>query len=148
MVTETLTELCEKVEPHGEPTVMALANVQHLHSRIEARTNGVPSIASLLLALHPTPAVGGTPRAAARSAIETLEGFQRGLYAAPVGWIGGAGTAEFTVAIRSALVERDAISLFSGAGIVAGSDPDAEWSEIDGKIAALWLAFGLGRGER
>ncbi len=146
MVASTLRRVCDDVTVASEPAIMALSHVQHLHTPIAGRLRPPHSVADLLVALHPTPAVGGTPRLAARALIAQLEAFQRGLYAAPVGWVGGGGDAEFTVAIRSALVEGSTVSLFSGAGVVLGSDADAEWAEIDGKIAALWQAFGLDGG--
>ncbi len=152
MVARTLSEVASDVSVADAPSVMRLARVQHLHTPMRARrasTADAPHVeraprpsglAALLTALHPTPAVCGAPRAAAQAWLEAHEPFQRGLYAAPVGWVGGQRTADFTVAIRSALVEGATLSLFSGAGLVAGSDPAEEWREIDHKIAALWAA--------
>ncbi|MFT5241628.1 MAG: menaquinone-specific isochorismate synthase, partial [Kiritimatiellia bacterium] len=88
----------------------------------------------LIAALHPTPAVGGTPSADAVARIAELEPFGRGWYAGPVGWI-SADAAEMAVAIRSALVTQNQLSLFSGAGIVEGSTAESEWLEIENKIA-------------
>ncbi|MCO4764313.1 MAG: isochorismate synthase [Myxococcales bacterium] len=143
MVTDTLGRVCQTVDAPAEPNIMALSHVQHLHTPIWGQMGGAHGLADVLGALHPTPAVGGTPSRQAQTLIEKLEPFQRGLYAAPVGWIGGGRQAEFTVAIRSALIEDKQLSLFSGAGLVRGSEPDVEWGEIDAKIAALWQAFGL-----
>ena len=84
--------------------------------------------------LHPTPAVGGYPRENALAEIEPLEPFCRGWYAGPIGWIGRHGS-EFAVAIRSGLVEKNKVSVFSGAGIVKGSTPEEEWAEIEQKIS-------------
>jgi menaquinone-specific isochorismate synthase len=100
------------------------------------------SDAEVLDALHPTPAVGGYPRVEAFEEIRDLEPFDRGWYAGPVGWI-GADSAEFAVGIRSGLVSGRKLSLFSGAGIVAGSTAEDEWTEIEQKIDDFTRIFGL-----
>ena len=82
---------------------------------------------------NPTPAVGGFPRPQALKLIQELEPFERGWYAAPVGWV-GYDDAEFAVAIRSGLVDRDRLLLFAGAGIVSGSQAEEEWAEVENKI--------------
>ena len=87
--------------------------------------------------LHPTPAVGGSPRAAAVARIRELEGFPRGLYAGVLGWVNSRGGGEFFVGIRSALVDGATARVFAGAGIVAGSDPEKEFAETNLKFSAL-----------
>jgi menaquinone-specific isochorismate synthase len=82
------------------------------------------TLLDVLAAMHPTPAVGGSPRAAAVAAIPELEGFPRGLYAGALGWLNGRGEGEFFVGIRSALVEGARARVYAGAGIVAGSTPE------------------------
>ena len=100
--------------------------------------------AELLTALHPTPAVGGYPTDRAVREIAEREPFDRGWYAGPVGWVGRDG-AEFAVAIRSGLVEGSTLSVFAGAGIVAGSVPGNEWEELDYKISHFTQALNLPR---
>src|SRR5690606_13237925 len=90
--------------------------------------------ADLLRGLHPTPAVGGVPRDRAMAFIASRENFDRGWYAGPVGWI-SSDAAEFAVAIRSGIVDGDTLALYSGAGIVEGSEPAAEWGEIEQKMS-------------
>jgi anthranilate/para-aminobenzoate synthase component I len=90
-------------------SVLKLATVQHLYGRIAATLPPTPGVGargadiSLLAALHPTPAVCGRPQGAARAWLAEREGFDRGFYAGPFGWVTGQG-AEFVVAIRSALL--------------------------------------------
>jgi menaquinone-specific isochorismate synthase len=91
---------------------------------------------ALLRALHPTPAVGGTPRPSALEWIRAHEPFARGWYAGPVGWV-GPDAAEFAVALRSAYFQDRSAVVVAGAGLVAGSDPDAEWDETARKAAPL-----------
>ena len=125
--------LCDDVRVIGETQVIKLAQLQHLYDAIEGQLRVGVSGEQVMAALHPTPAVGGFPREKAYEEIERLEPFDRGWYAAPVGWI-GVGSAEFAVAIRSALVTGKQIHAYSGAGIVPGSTADAEWDEIENKL--------------
>ena len=87
--------------------------------------------------LHPTPAVGGEPREAARVAIAELERIDRGWYAGPVGWMDATEDGEFCVALRSAVLRDREARLYAGVGIVAGSDPAAELAETEVKLGAL-----------
>jgi isochorismate synthase EntC len=87
--------------------------------------------------LHPTPAVGGEPFAVAEPLIPQLEGFDRGWYAGPVGWMDATEDGEFCVALRSALLRDREAHLFAGVGVVAGSDPAAELAETEVKLQAL-----------
>ncbi|HRI81724.1 MAG TPA: chorismate-binding protein, partial [Opitutaceae bacterium] len=91
----------------------------------------------VLAALHPTPAVGGTPQAAAMARIRELEGFPRGLYAGTLGWMNARGGGEFFVGLRSALVEGNRARVYAGAGIVAGSTPEKEFAETELKFKAM-----------
>jgi len=117
----------------GERTVRKLTNIQHLQTPITARLDRDAHVLSVLDALHPTPAVGGLPRPSALSFIRETETFDRGWYAAPVGWFDAAGDGEFTVAIRSGVAGGRRATLFAGNGIVADSDPDEEWAEVQPK---------------
>ena len=90
-----------------------------------------------LAQLHPTPAVGGTPREPAVARIRELEGFPRGLYAGALGWINSRGGGEFFVGLRSALIQGATARLYAGAGIVAGSSPDREYAETELKFRAM-----------
>jgi isochorismate synthase EntC len=101
-------------------------------------------VLELVSALHPTPAVGGSPRASALTAIRELEPFERGAYAGPVGWIDAEGDGEWAVALRCAEIDGQLANLFAGAGIVAGSDPDAELDETERKFRAFLDALRWG----
>ncbi len=144
------------------PDLARLATVAHLATRVEApvgapregeggRSRGdevvdagpdAPSAVDAALALHPTPAVGGTPTGAALALIGRLEPCGRGRYAGPVGWVDAAGDGEFAVAIRSADVSGRHARMFAGAGIVAGSDAGAEWDETEAKLGPMRRALG------
>ncbi len=143
-IRESLAPLCSELTAGADPSVMKLRNWQHLMSRFEGVLRDGVGDAELLNALHPTPAVGGYPTGRALREIETREPFDRGWYAGPVGWVGHDG-AEFAVAIRSALVEGSTLSVFAGAGIVAGSVPEDEWAELDYKIRHFTRALNLPR---
>ncbi len=128
-------------EPAEAPRLLSLPNVRHLQTPVEAPLPETVDIFTLLSVLHPTPAVGGTPRDAACAAIPRYEPFDRGLYAGPVGWVDYRGEGEFTVAIRSALIGEGRARVFAGAGIVEGSDPEAEWRETELKFRTLLEAL-------
>ncbi len=135
-IRRALTPFSDTLDVDTEASDMRLARGRHLYSGISATLKPDVRSADLLRALHPTPAVGGTPTPEAMAMIADAEPFDRGWYAGPVGWI-GADAAEFAVGIRSGLVESGetaALSLYSGAGIVRGSEAEAEWAEIEHKI--------------
>jgi menaquinone-specific isochorismate synthase len=135
-ICSVLRNYCVDIEYAATPEILELTGCQHLHTPITAILKAGNSDTLLLDALHPTPAVGGFPKDKALRWIQKEEPFERGIYAAPVGWI-GADASEFCVGIRSGLVLDDTLTLYSGAGIVAGSDPVEEWNELNAKLAAF-----------
>jgi menaquinone-specific isochorismate synthase len=128
-----LAQLCDAVTIDRSSTILKLNKVQHLYTQCRGVLTAGLTDADILPQLHPTPAVGGFPRTQALKLIQELEPFERGWYAAPVGWVGYDDT-EFAVAIRSGLVDRDRLLLFAGAGIVTGSQSAEEWAEVENKI--------------
>ncbi len=136
-ITRRVADLGLKLEHADQPRLLGLANVQHLHLPISATLPAGVHILDLVARLHPTPAVGGTPREAAVAAIARLEPFARGLYAGPQGWVDHRGGGEFFVGIRSALVDGHTATVYAGAGIVAGSAPEKEFAETELKFKAL-----------
>jgi menaquinone-specific isochorismate synthase len=132
-ILEALSPLCVTRRADAEPQLRRFARSQHLRSAIDATLRSGVAHADVLAALHPTPAVGGTPTAAALARLREWEPFDRGWYAGPVGWM-SADAAEFAVAIRSALCNGREVALYAGAGIVKGSTADGEWEEIAHKM--------------
>jgi menaquinone-specific isochorismate synthase len=141
-IGEALGPLCDELEVEGGVSEMKTTSRRHLVSRVRGDLREGVTDAEVLLALHPTPAVGGYPREGTLEEIRTAEPFDRGWYAGPVGWI-GADEAEFAVGIRSGLVRGRDLFLYSGAGIVEGSVPEAEWAEIEQKIGDFTGMFGF-----
>jgi len=135
-VLHDMVKLCGRLDTVPEPRIVQLATLQHLFCPITGRLRDGITVGDILHQLHPTPAVGGWPRADALALIRNLETCSRGWYAAPVGWV-GTEDAEFAVAIRSALVSDTDVIVFAGAGIVAGSVPEHEWQETDDKLQAF-----------
>jgi menaquinone-specific isochorismate synthase len=121
----------------GAQDVRKLTNIQHLQTPITARLDEQTHVLELVEALHPTPAVGGLPRDQALEVIAETETFERGWYAAPVGWFDAAGDGEFAVGIRSGVASDRSATLYAGNGIVADSDPHAEWNEIQPKYRPI-----------
>lgn len=126
----------------SEPALRRLANVQHLHTPIRANLPIGVTLLDVVERLHPTPAVGGSPRGPALARIRELEGFPRGLYAGALGWLDARGGGEFFVGLRSALVGGSTAQLQAGAGIVAGSSPEQELAETELKFRAMLEALG------
>jgi menaquinone-specific isochorismate synthase len=134
-VAEGLAKVADRVEV-AAPEVVRLATVAHLATEVTAAlTEPLPSALELAGLLHPTPAVGGAPREAALAAIAALEPFDRGRYAGPVGWVDAAGDGDWAVALRCADLHGRRARLLAGAGIVPGSDAEAEWAETEHKLA-------------
>jgi len=119
------------------PILRRLSNVQHLLTDVEAPLPEGVTLLEILGRLHPTPAVGGAPSAVAVPLIGALEGFARGLYGGALGWIDSKGAGEFIVGLRSALVDGACARMYAGAGIVAGSSPQAEYDETELKFSAM-----------
>ncbi len=141
-IVEGLAPLSESVQV-APPVVMALPNVKHLRTPIRAKLREGVGPAEVVRALHPTPAVGGTPRDRALAFLREHEGLERGWYAGAVGWM-GAGDAELKVALRSALLHGKRARLYVGAGVVAGSTVEGEWQETEAKSALMLDALGGG----
>ncbi len=168
-VREVLAPRCTELRHEQEPRLLALDNVQHLATLFEGRlTTGdgrtgadgeagahgdgrtgadgeagaPPTALELVAALHPTAAVGGTPRSTALALIDELEGMQRGRYAAPVGWTDQSGDGEWGIALRCAELSGARARLFAGVGIVGASLPEAELEETRLKLLAMQEALG------
>ena len=141
-VEATLAPWCSTLDVPATPSIVSLRNVSHLGTRIEGRLAGPagPSALDLAAALHPTAAVGGTPRDAALAWLRANERLDRGPYAGPVGWVDSHGDGEWVVGIRSAVISEGTARLFAGVGVVEGSDPAAELAETQFKLQALLAA--------
>jgi menaquinone-specific isochorismate synthase len=140
-ISGRLAQLGLQPEFEAQPGLRRLANVQHLHTPVRAALPENVRLLAALAALHPTPAVGGAPLAAAVAGIRGLEGFPRGLYAGALGWVNARGGGEFFVGLRSALVDGATARVYAGAGIVAGSMPEKEFAETELKFKAMLEAL-------
>jgi menaquinone-specific isochorismate synthase len=136
-VREALVTRVDGLKVPEAPTVRAAGGVYHLHTPLRARRRTGVGALELAVALHPTPAVAGTPTAAAVCWLREREPLIRGPYAGPVGWLGADGSGDLAVALRCALVEGREARCFAGAGIVAGSDPAGELAEIRLKLRGV-----------
>lgn len=144
-VAGTLGPFCDELRWDPEPVLLETPNVWHLSTRFRGvLREPAPSSVELALALHPTPAVGGSPSEPALAAIAALEPFDRGAYAGPVGWVDGKGDGGWAIALRCALLEGERATLYAGAGIVADSDPWAEVDETERKFRAFLDALRWG----
>ena len=153
-VAHALEPFCSSTNVPDVPFVLHLPNVLHLASDVTGVLSSLggdpgraehPSSLALAAALHPTAAVCGTPTAAARELIRSIEGMDRARYAGPVGWFGADGDGEWGIALRSAAIDPDdprRVRLFAGCGVVAASDPPAEVAESEAKLVPMRYALG------
>ncbi|WP_049925015.1 isochorismate synthase [Halopiger goleimassiliensis] len=140
LVVEAIRDQLEPVASEltvDDRTVRRLATIQHLQTPISATLEADRHVLELVEALHPTPAVGGVPPDVAWETIRETESFERGLYAGPIGWFDAAGDGEFAVGLRSGVAHDGTVTLFAGNGIVADSDPDEEWDEVQLKFRPI-----------
>jgi len=140
-IKKTLEPKSHSLTLRQRPELITLRNVAHLRTTIEAQLREEASVLAAVQWLHPTPAVGGYPLAAARSMIAELDGTDRGWYTGPIGWVDAAGDGACWIALRCALLTERGADLFAGAGIVQGSDPLAELAETNWKLAAIRSAL-------
>ncbi|WP_405012628.1 isochorismate synthase [Kitasatospora sp. NBC_01539] len=147
-VRRSLAPFCAELHVPEGPELIRTAAMWHLSTTVTG-TLADPAVSALdmALALHPTPAVCGTPTSAARELIGGLEPFDRGLYTGVVGWGDAAGDGEWVVTLRCAEVEGDRLRLFAGAGVVADSRPDDELAETAAKFRTFLHAVGLEEGK-
>ena len=144
MIHDTLLPWCSYLDWEPEPSILTVANVQHLRTIMEGHLSDPrPNVLELVQALSPTPALGGFPRAQALALIAEAEGFDRGRYGGAVGWVDAHGDGTWAVAIRCAELSADRCSarLVAGGGIVAASEPLAELAETQAKLQAMLSAI-------
>lgn len=142
MIAETFRKNCVEMKIPDGPRLLKIRDIQHLFTPVEGQLNNEATILQLTKHLHPTPALGGVPRKEAMTAIRKYEPMNRGLYAAPIGWLDAEGNGEFAVAIRSAALLKDKAYLYAGGGIVADSEPQSEYEETLVKFRPMLRALG------
>ena len=140
-VRSALAPRCAELSVDEAPSLLVLANVQHLATSVSGRLAGDASSLEVASALHPTAAVCGTPADEALRLIRDLESMDRGRYAGPVGWLDSDGNGEWGIALRCAEVDGARARLFAGNGIVAGSEPETELAETQAKLRAMQEAL-------
>ncbi|MFO3796018.1 MAG: isochorismate synthase MenF [Anaerolineales bacterium] len=139
--------ICRQLNPMmrtmqvSERRPLLLPNVQHLQVHIWGKLTNGYDVLDAVKALHPTAALGGEPRQAALEWIARLEPFERGWYGAPFGWVDAQGNGDFYVALRCGLIRSNQAVLYAGAGILAESDPQAEWEETALKFHPMLQAL-------
>ena len=143
-VAESLRPFCRTLSAPAEPELVKTATMWHLSTRVngELIDHDVP-VHTLAAALHPTPAICGTPTGRAFDTITDLEPFDRGFYTGAVGHSDARGDGEWVVTIRCADVAGTTVDLFAGGGVMPESDPEAELAETSAKLRTLLLALGV-----
>jgi len=142
MIADTFAKNCIQYKVPKRPQLLKIRDIQHLYTPVEGKLSQEATILQLVKLLHPTPALGGVPRQEALAVIRENETMNRGLYAAPLGWIDAEGNGEFAVAIRSAALKENKAYLYAGGGIVADSEPISEYEETLVKFRPMLRALG------
>lgn len=142
MIKQSIKKYCTDINIPEEPVIYPLKNLQHLYTPVTAVLKNSYSIFDIIKQLHPTPALGGTPRKESLEFIREHEVLDRGWYGAPVGWLDSNKNGEFAVAIRSGLIQGDEASLFAGCGVVKDSSPEAEYEETNIKFLPMLSVLG------
>ena len=145
-VADALAPFCSSTNVPESPFVLHLSNVMHLATDVTGVVNDSANpvdIFALISSLHPSAAVCGTPTEAASAVINELEEMNRGRYAGPVGWVDARGDGEIGIALRTGELSEDqkSMRIFSGCGIVAGSNPEDELSESQAKLSPMRTAL-------
>ena len=142
LIRSVLERVCYDVDVPATPEIMRLAHVQHLFTPARARALEGVTLVNLMEDLHPTPAVAGTPVGEAKMLLRAIEPYNRGFYAGACGFVDGAGDGEFSVALSTGVFDGEMGYVYGGCGIVAESDADAEYEEINLKLRTILSAFG------
>ena len=142
-VLDCLAPHCRRLNAPRTPVLTSTSTMWHLATPVEGELKRDISSLELAVALHPTPAVCGSPGNEARQLIEQLEPFDRGYFAGAVGWCDSSGDGRWMVAIRCAEIAGTLARLYAGAGIVAESDPESEAAETSAKFRTLLRALGV-----
>lgn len=142
MIAKTFELNCLDYTVPKQPKLLKIRDIQHLYTPVEGKLKDGATILQLAKTLHPTPALGGVPRSAAMKLIRQYEPMNRGLYAAPIGWVDADGNGEFAVAIRSAMLLKNQAFLYAGGGIVSDSEAQSEYEETLVKFRPMLRALG------
>ncbi|WP_249435633.1 isochorismate synthase DhbC [Paenibacillus sp. Marseille-Q4541] len=143
-ISAALRPYCKHLHVPQKPSLVATETMWHLSTEItgvleEATTTSL----ELAMAMHPTPAVCGTPTKEAKQTIDKIETYDRDYYTGMIGWCDEEGNGEWVVTIRCAEIEENELRLYAGAGIVAGSKPEDELAETAAKLGTFLQAIGV-----
>ena len=139
IVRDCIVNTMRQITPHvtvGETGIMELLHLYHLRTIITAK-DSTKSLVEWAKLLHPTPALGGEPREKALALLQEYESHERGMYAAPFGFMKDMGDGIVVVAIRSALIMDNVLYAYAGCGVVADSDADEEYAETNNKMRTI-----------
>ena len=140
-VSRALRPYCKRIVADASPSLHKLRCVQHLVTHFEGYILENSNLRDIIEQLHPTPAVGEVPCDSALSFLRAHEGFDRGWYAGPVGWLDAEGIGEVMVSLCSGMIDGRNAALFTGCGLVAGSDPEKEYRETQLKLSTCLTSY-------
>ncbi len=144
LLRNDLGQICKfgSVEVSGMLQLESLAQVHHLVSTVKGTLRDGEDAVGALAACFPGGSITGAPKKRAMEIISELEPTPRGIYCGAIGWLGFNGESEFNIAIRTVVREGEKLSYHVGAGIVADSVPEAEYTETMHKGQGIRLGIG------
>ncbi len=142
MIRDAMEDTCYEVNIPEHPQLFKLKHIQHLYTPVAGKIKRDFSLLSLVERLHPTPALGGLPKEEAVEKIREVEELDRGLFGGPIGWFDHFGNGDFSVAIRSGLIQGNEASIFAGCGVVEDSVAELELEETNIKFKPMLSALG------
>jgi len=122
------------------------SHVQHIVSSVEGELLDNMSNMDVLRATFPAGTLSGAPKIRAMEIIDEMEIVKRGVYGGAVGYLSFSGDMDVAIAIRTGIIRDGMLHSQAGAGVVADSDPTAEWKETEAKARAVLLAADLVQG--
>lgn len=142
-IRSRLAPLTQQMNVPAVPELMTTPQLWHLGTKITGVLQGHLSSLDGARAIHPTPAICGTPRDIALDAIQKYEDFDRGYFGGLVGYMDANGNGSWALVLRCARVSAHQATLFAGAGIVSASQPDSEHSETATKLGTFGRVLGI-----
>ena len=140
-IYQELDSLCHTLKMPVSPFLMKLHNMYHLETPIQGKLMEQYDLFDVIEKLHPTPAVAGYPTKKAQQWLLDNEDYQRGWYTGAFGYLEnnaqGQINGELSVMLRCAIINKNKMTLFAGAGLVAESEPEMEWQETELKMQTI-----------
>lgn len=136
-IYQRIKQFADDISKQDQPMILKNQTVQHLYTPMSAKLNQKVNLFDIIKIMHPTPALGGSPKDEAVKLIESLEVQSRGLFGSPIGYITFDSDCEMIVGIRSMYLNGQNFLMFAGAGIMPDSVGRSEFQETELKFQPM-----------